>query len=71
MTHDLGTSVSVPKTRLRLREIESRSCLGVSFSVYWELLLYIHKFITCIMFQPYVNAELIRFIRPHAVLWFH
>ena len=66
----LGTFLSVPKTGLRLREIELRSCLGVSFCVHWELVLHIHKFIICIMFQQYVNAEFIRFIRPHAVLWF-
>lgn len=51
--------------------METRSCLGVSVSVYWESLLYIHKFIIHIMFQQYVNAEFIRLIRPHAVLWLH
>lgn len=65
----LGTLVSVHRTRLR--ETELGSCLGVSFSVYWELVPNIHKFIICIMFQQYVNAEFIRLIRPHAVLWFH
>lgn len=69
MSPFFGTSVSVPRTRLR--ETELGSCLGVSFSVYWELVPNIHKFIICIMFQQYVNAEFIRLIRPHAVLWFH
>lgn len=71
MCHSLVTLVSVPRTRLRLREIELRSYLGGSFSVSWELILYICKFMICIMFQQYVNAEFIRLIRPHAVLWFH
>lgn len=69
MSHYFGTLVSVHRTRLR--EIAIRSCLGVSFSVYWKVVLYIHKFIICIVFQQYVNAEFIRLIRPHAVLWFH
>lgn len=67
----VATLALVSVHRKKLREIELRSCLGVRFSVYWELGLYIHKFIICIMFQQYVNAEFIRLIRPHAVLWFH